>query len=601
MHTQLRKLKAKVPWPLLIAIAIWSLAFGAAAWRLDRAPDIFTDEILYTRAGIRIAGEGALVWDRGDPIFVHPPLYFLAEGAYWRLTGDSLPPLYAAGDIFASVYQARYLNAALAGLTALLLYLIGWKLHSGRLGLFLAVLFLLDPFGLRINRRAMLETMAGLLAMAGMAVLLIGMAGEHRRRWLPGAIVAGLLFGAALLTKELTFTAVLAVLVFGLWQVWRQRRTGEEGRQSARERAKAAFAAVAVAGLTYSLYPVWMASSGNWVGFVQVKALSLERLLGFVQISGWNRPGVSLAGFLGQRLADYGSSYMLLAMGGAATLWLLLRRREDPRAWLLGVWGLVLYPFYGFVTLFGSGNDQFFYLLLVPAILLVGYALGSLGGMITRPGLHRSPTWVVGLLLALVLSYNAVRWWSAYGVGVDNAYRQLAEYVEGHLPSGEALNASGDAIKFQYFFPDRPIASAATPEEAQAVSVHYFVLAPKDVESRYGRTTEELAAWLAVQGQQLHAVSGDSYGDIYLYRADYADARSASLPEAADAGPRQRTFGPAQSGFVTSLLLSLGLWIGIMGCLGIWLKYRPVGFLTGRWLRQDARAKGVLEAERDHA
>ncbi len=601
MHTRLRIRKARVPWPLLIAIAIWGLAFGAAAWRLDRAPDVFTDEILYTRAGIRMAGEGALVWDRGDPIFVHPPLYFLAEGAYWRLRGDSLPPLYAAGDIFASVYQARYLNAALAGLTASLLYLIGWKLHSSRLGLIFAALFLLDPFGLRINRRAMLETMAGLLTMAGMALLLTATAGENRRRSIPRAILAGLLFGAALLTKELNFTAVLAVLIFGLWQVWKQRRTGEEERQSARERAGSAFAAAAVAGLTYSLYPAWMVSSGNWVGFAEVKALSLERLLGFVQISGWNRPGVSLAGFLGQRLADYGSSYVLLAMGGAATLWLLLRQREDPRAWLLGIWGLVLYPFYGFVTLLGSGNDQFFYLLLVPAILLVGYALRSLWDTVARPGVQRPLTLVVGVLLAVVLSYNAVRWWSAYGAGVDDAYRQLAKYVERHLPPGEALNASGDAIKFQYFFPDRPITSAATPEEAQAVSVHYFALAPKDVESRYGRTTAELASWLAVQGRQLHAVSGDSYGDIFLYRVDYAGTLSTTPPEVTDAGSRQRTFGPAQSGFVAPLLLWLGLWVGITGCLAIWLRYRTVGCQSRRWLRQEVPAKRVLEAERDHA
>jgi hypothetical protein len=261
----------------------------------------------------------------------------------------------------------------------------------------------------------------------------------------------------------------------------------------------------------------------------------------------------------------------------------------------------VLYPFYGFVTIFGSGNDQFFYLLLVPAILLVGYALGPLLDTITRREQQRSPTWIVGLLLALVLSYNVVRWWSAYGVGVDNAYRQLAEYVEGHLPPGEALNASGDAIKFQYFFPDRPITSAAMPEEAQSVSVHYFALAPKDVESRYGRTTEELAVWLAAHGQQFYATSGDSYGDIYLYRIDYAGAPATSLPEAADAGPRKRTFGPAQSGFVAPLLLALGLWVGITGCLAIWLKYRPARFLTRRWLRQDQGVKRVLEAERDHA
>lgn len=601
MDERFRSLRTKTRWQWLIAVAICLLTFGATAWRLDRAPDVFTDEILYTRAGIRVAGEGALVWDRGDPIFVHPPLYFLVEGAYWWLAGDSLPPIYEAGDIFASVYHARYLNAFFAGLTAALLYLIGWRLHGSGLGLLLVALFVLDPFGLRINRRAMLETLAVLLALAGMAVLLTGMPRTSGRRWLPGAIVAGLLLGAALLTKELTFTATLAVLLFGLWQVWRYRRTGREENRRAWEQAKAALVAVATATLTYGLYPLWMMFSGNGSGFSEVKALSLERLLGLVQISGWNRPGVSLASFFGQRLADYGSSYLILALGGAATLWLFLRQRDDHISRLLVVWGLVLYPFYGFVALFGSGNDQFFYFLLVPAILLVGCTAAKVPGRITVSRLRRPRILIVALLLALILPYNAARWWSAYGVGLDNAYLRLAKHVEGRLPPGEPLNASGDAIKFQYFFPDRPIASAATAKEAQAVGVHYFALAPKDVQARYGRTTPELAAWLVEQGQPLYSVAGDSFGDLFLYRVDYVGGPPTTIPEALDARPRQRMFGPAQGGFVAPLLMALGLWLGLAGGLSMWLGRRPVASPGKQPLRRESGAAQSLEAEHEHA
>jgi hypothetical protein len=58
---------------LPVAILIVFVAFGAVAWRVDQAPDIFTDEILHTRLGVRVAAEGSLVWDNGKPFFVHPP------------------------------------------------------------------------------------------------------------------------------------------------------------------------------------------------------------------------------------------------------------------------------------------------------------------------------------------------------------------------------------------------------------------------------------------------------------------------------------------------------------------------------------------------
>ncbi|MFQ5576184.1 MAG: hypothetical protein ACE5G8_04260 [Anaerolineae bacterium] len=70
----------------LAAGLVFGLAFTAVGWRLNLAPDVFTDEILYTRAGLRVAGEGALVWDNAEPLFVHPPLYFVLAGRFVRLT-----------------------------------------------------------------------------------------------------------------------------------------------------------------------------------------------------------------------------------------------------------------------------------------------------------------------------------------------------------------------------------------------------------------------------------------------------------------------------------------------------------------------------------
>jgi dolichyl-phosphate-mannose--protein O-mannosyl transferase len=146
----------------ITSVLIFAMSFAAIRWRADQAPDIFTDEIIYTRLGIRLLGEGALVWDSGDPFLVHPPLYFLMESIYLAFTGDLPSHLYSAGDILSSVYNARGLNAIFSGWTVVILFFLGKRLHGFWFGLFLAALFIFDPFAIRINRRAMLETLTGL-------------------------------------------------------------------------------------------------------------------------------------------------------------------------------------------------------------------------------------------------------------------------------------------------------------------------------------------------------------------------------------------------------------------------------------------------------
>ncbi len=564
---------------ILLAALVFGMSFGAVAFRLDRAPDVFTDEILYTRAGIRVAAENALVWDNGEPLFVHPPLYFLVEGAFLALTADPSRDLLAPGDIFGWVYHARLLNALLAGATGVVLYLVGQRVRSVGLGLLLATLFFIDPFAVRINRRAMLETMAGLLALGGVALLLV-----EKGRYRPGrAVWAGLLLGAAMLTKELTFTSTAAVAVFGAWEWWRGR-----GRGRVSSAMRHALLATSVAGMTYLLFPLWALTTGRWARFADVKFLSLRRLLGLIQLSGWNRPELSLVDFLLHRLNDYGTTYFLLALGGLAACLLWLVRRHSPITRMLAVWGLLLYPFFAFVALVGAGNDQFFYFLLVPAIVLVGYTIAvfpeAAGQWLTRRAATRR--WLKGRLgrrlwwgrnfillelLVLLLVFNVARWSVVFALHPDNVYQQLRQYVATHLPPAAPLNATGDAIKFEYFFPHRPVTAAGTPEEARALGVHYFALAPKDVWARYGNTTPELATWIEETGTPLLALHGSSYGDVFLYRVDYPDPVAPEpLP------PAERTYPPARAGFVGNLFPGLGLWLAACALLALWFDRRPL-------------------------
>lgn len=559
----------------LLPAIIFTLAYAAASWHLGEAPDIFIDEILYTRVGIRVAQANQLVWDNGRPMVIHPPFYFLVEALYWKITGllslDTDPQLYAVTNIFADVYHARGLNVLIAALTAVLFYRIGTRLRSRRLGLLLAVLFLLDPFGLRTNRRAMLETLGGFLMLAGMGVYLLEIKRGRDAFNLRQALLAGALLGLALLTKDLVFTAPLTLALFGLWEWRRQRRApvGAVQAESSRGSDLGAWLAASIAALAGLLFPLWVFVAGNWSRFEGVKGLALQRLIGLARLTGWNRPGVSLVDMILQRLADYGTTYLLLALGGGATLLLLRYARQSPAGRFLGTWGLVLYPFYAFLAVAGGGADQYYYYLLLPAILLVGYSAETLPQVLV-PRLERLAlplssaglrTLIIGLLLLLFIPYNATRWVLTYDMGRDNGYYQLAGHVEELVPPGETLNASGDRRKFNYFFPQRSIAHAATPQEAQLAQIHYFILAPRDIQARYGRGTPELAAWIVARGERLFAFEGESFGPIFLYRVDY------EMTGAPQGDIDALTLAPAQGAPLGSFLLILGLWLVALGAL----------------------------------
>jgi hypothetical protein len=261
--------------------------------------------------------------------------------------------------------------------------------------------------------------------------------------------------------------------------------------------------------------------------------------------------------------------------------------------------------------------------LLVPAILIIGYTLIVLPEDIvlflskyclTRPlalradrRIRRGHSLVMLCLLCFIIPFDLTRWWLSYGVGTDNAYQQLAVYAESHLPADASLNASGDVFKFEYFFPTRSISTANTPQNAESQDIHYFVVVPKDVLLHYGNITPDFAEWVVTHGQLLFTAYGSSYGEVSLYRVDYA---SNTQPPYAS----ERHFPPADGEYVSGLLTELALWGLIVTGLVVGLGWRKTrrsfvhvpGAAVTRPVQANTRARGAavtqpMEAKRERA
>ena len=209
-----------------------------------------------------------------------------------------------------------------------------------------ALVAALDPVLVRYDRQDVIEPFA--LCMS----LLLLHAAWAIRRWgsLAYVSVTGLLSGLALLTNQITIFLIVVPLLFALLE-----RNGPLIRRSA--------AALGI-GLALSLaFLLWAVELGLGGSFVNVQTATLQRLIGLVQITGLNMPGVSLVGALVRSVTQYSSSYIVLAVGFVALIWCWTRRNTYSGNFLTA-WLTASYAFGAYIVAVGTLNEQFFVYLL---------------------------------------------------------------------------------------------------------------------------------------------------------------------------------------------------------------------------------------------
>jgi 4-amino-4-deoxy-L-arabinose transferase-like glycosyltransferase len=470
-----------------LILACASIASVFLLWNLSRSPDTQYDEVVYSRIDQAVAENWSLTYTN-QPMFVHTPLSFLAQAGWLRALGSYGQPLV---DVIA---DTRLLAALVSVADIVLIAMLAYRLASRArvvLTLAVAVLATLDPILLRFGRMAMIEPFALLTCLVTLHLAIA----LRRSRWF--VAVVGLSGGLALLTNEVGIFMLLTPLVYGVLS-----RDGRFVRQC--------LAALAAAIALWGVFVVWAVQLGLFASFFEIKTVTLERLLGTVQITGWNRPGVSFLSGLAEQITQYAASYVILALGAVAALWLMLRRGGDSPRWLLA-WLITSYAFGAYTVLLGTLNEQFF-VYVVPAAIVgtVFLADGILGA-------RRWSATVAWALLGAVLVLGTGSWARFYTTRNDGLARLVA-YAGANLPACAALNASGDAERFEHLFPDRPITSYATGPGALSHGVTLFVLSDKDSAMRFGNSSPQLSSWVRDHGTRLASYPSATYRGLELWR-----------------------------------------------------------------------------------
>ena len=470
--------------------------------RLTQSPDYTLDEVLYVLAGQNVANHGSVSWD-GSPILVHPPLFFSVVGGWLALTGhansDPVPALMAARGVSACF---DVVLVVLVGLAAR-----AWLGPAGaRRGLATSVAMLLaltNPFLLRFGRAVLIEPMVVTLAVATLLV-----AWQLRNaRTARYVVVVGVLVGLTLLTKApsvflLTGPALAELL-----------------RRDVR-RALRHVAAVAAGAFVWLAFPLWAALNGRWGQFSAQQGNSIERLVGLLQVTGFNRTGVSPASAFTTTLGQYAPGYFVFGLALVALLlhgvgWLTAGRRLGAGAAFTAGSGICAFAFLGYSVVFGQANEQLSVYVVPSSALLVA-------SLVTAPAVHRRiPRALVARAAVTLGTVGVLAGFASAGTSVwtvrDSATRSVAAFVTEELPRCAGVNATGDDIRWFSVLRENPVTIYGDGPSALAAGVHVFLLSPKDATFRYGVMTPEFGDWIVANGTEVFSEESHTYGRISVY------------------------------------------------------------------------------------
>ncbi len=475
--------------------ALFALALALRLISIDRSYDVFVDELYYTAIGRHLADGQGPVFD-GQFFALHPPALFAVLAAFMRVTGQ------ASGDLLHQALELRPVVAVTGALTVVAVTALLRRAVRGPLALLAGLFLALDPFLNRFDSRVMLEAQATAAAALGMLVLARTPAGPRGRA--ATGLGAGLLFALTVTTKEpYALGTFVPVTVLGLAARGEVRRT------------RLTAAVVTLAG--YAVYVVTTAATGNWAAWWAQKTDGIARALGLKQISGFNSGDGSVA-FTDRLLVQLGQfavPYALIALGTAATAWLLWCRARRPQMFadgpgrtLVTAWAACTLLHLLYAMAVGTLEEQMFYLLVVTstaALALAADVLLRARSMATR---------TVAVLAALALTANAVVWARVH-TRHDDALRRTLAWSRAHLPEGSVVAATDEGASF--VLPGARLADWRTTADLRRDRVDYLVLSTELVKQGYARIGSRLPGVLEREAPLVHSEPGRTVGALRVY------------------------------------------------------------------------------------
>ena len=475
----------------LVPVGLGVLALLVRALGLRTANDVFIDEVTYASFADQIA-HGQLPNTGGEPFFLHPPLSFVLNALVERVFGFT-------GDAMDLALQLRWTNAVFGALTVVVAYFLVRRLAAAGPALVAGLVLVTDPFVLRQDGRTMIETPAGLAVLVGWLLVLRALDREPGPARTRRELLAGLVFGIALVTKDMTAAFTLLPLVAaGLWKrtlPWRSIGT-----------------VLVAVPLPYLVWFGVVSANGLLGDFAGQKAVGVLRMAGVIQETGFNAtPDASLASRLVDMVGRFGTSYLLLGVCVAAGAYVAFSARPTRR--LVGLLALFAGLLGVYCVVAGAAEEQFGYYVVLAAVLAAPVALLEL---VARLPWLRRPALV---LVALFVVAGAVLGVQARTTTDDGLVRARA-FMDA-LPVGSTVGLTSVTGEFALLPHDGWAVQPSLASLAHG-GAQYVLTQSQPLSQGYGYAAPRLLGWLAAHATPVFTATGPTSGQTVVWRLDRA-------------------------------------------------------------------------------
>jgi hypothetical protein len=497
----------------VLLLIVFVLALSVRLFQIKRSYNIFVDEITYSEIG-RSFGTGHGLSLYGRPFNLHPPAVFALLGGVIRATGIQG----ATPDLL--VLDLRPVMAIFgAGITAAAFAVSRRCGLSTRWAIVPTVIIALDPFQLFYDSRVMLEAVAQFFCIGAIASLVVVMAAQRNggrssrsnRRVL---IAGGLSAGCAFSTKE-TFGLVLGVtlLLVAISPALRARRP--------------AFVILGIGVLCYLAVTILIWSTSGFEPWWRAHSTGFGRLVGSNQITGFNASStkVSLSSRLVARITDYAGTYTVLVLGSLLAVVQLWKRQPwsaaaskvtGARAWdVVNVWTLSSIAYLGYATVFGSLEEQMYYISLTPCALSLGLGCHWFAtGWVRQARLSRLLSRGIATLCLALIAFDCFTWFHLH-TDDNNSYAQFFAWERINVTAGSRIGLAEDVGTFV-------ITNATTGPWTSLMALRqhgadFALVDSKLVDQGYSKMSPQTFALLKDKASVVFSAHSHQDGTLYLF------------------------------------------------------------------------------------
>ncbi len=482
---------------LWVAAMVGLLAAAFRVFGVQRANDVFIDEVTYADIARQIA-DGHMPTILGTPFFLHPPGSYALNAVVIRVLG-------LGGHSTDLALQLRWVNSVLGTVTVVVCFLLVRRLVGVVPAAVAGVILASDPFVLRMDGRLMMETPAGLAVLSGWLLFLLVLERNQGRSRLWLEISTGLVFGLAIAMKDMT--AVFTVVPLLAAVVW--RRTVP---------LQTALRILACSIVPYLIYLGLIAASGLFPEFMNQKSVGVLRMVGAVQMTGFNSVhSVSLTDRLIDLAGRFGTSYLLLGLsvvaGVVAAMSPLVERR------VMGLFS-ILTGFVGvYSVFFGAAEEQFGYCVVLAAV--VSTPVAAVMVVKWRPRLRG----VVGAFAAVMAVLSLFLGIQARSV-VDDGLVRARDWMTAELPPSSKVALTSVTGEFA-LQPHEGWAVLPSLQSLRDGGAEYVLTQGRPLSEGYGFASPEFLGWLQENAQPVFTFTGPTSGDTVVWMLDRAKLEAA--------------------------------------------------------------------------